>query len=126
MKVEDFLCSFAGEINDLADRKMLTWAHLLDGSWNKNSWLHARMFGALVRSVNRPYIPMVEVFWNQGFHPDLCVVDLQDVTIGVIEYESTNSSDERIVAKDLAHFESAILEYKTRPVELPKWWLTAC
>jgi hypothetical protein len=123
MTPEDFLRSFADEINDLADRRLLAWKHFLDGSWNANSWVHARMFGALVRAVRRPLVPMVEVFWNRQFHPDVCLVDNQDMIIGVVEYESTNSSDERIVAKDLAHFESAILEYKSIAAQLPKWWL---
>jgi hypothetical protein len=123
MNLEGFLASFAGEMNDLAGRTLLTWAYFLDGCWNGSSWLHARMFGALVRSVNRPCIPMVEVRWSQCFIPDLCIVDEKDRTIGVIEYESTNSSDERLMEKDLVHFERAILEYETCPAELPGWWL---
>jgi hypothetical protein len=123
MTVADFLSCFAAEINELADQNLLSWDSLLDGRWNGNSWLHARMFGAMVRAVRRPAFPMVEVKWNGGFVPDLCLVDGRDKVIGVVEYESTNSSDERLVGKDLEHFEAAVLEYQNVVADLPGWWL---
>jgi hypothetical protein len=126
MTYDALLRSFADEINSLADRGALTWDWFLNGSWNQNSWLHALMFGALVRSVTLPYIPMVEVKWGQGFRPDLCVLDQQcKHEIGVIEYESTNSSDERLMCKDLKHFEVAILNYAAPSYKftIPQWWL---
>ncbi|HWG43292.1 MAG TPA: hypothetical protein VN688_10940 [Gemmataceae bacterium] len=123
MNLDRFLGNFAVEINDLAARRLMKWAYFLDGSWNRYSWLHARMFGALVRSVSRPCVPMVEVKWGRYFRPDLCIVDESDQTIGIIEYESTNSSDERLMEKDLVHFERAILEYEKSPAGLPRYWL---
>src|SRR6266702_2292166 len=98
MTANSFLRSFAAEINKLADRGVLTWAWFLDGSWNSKSWLHAIMFGTLVRSVPPPYIPMVEVKWSGRFKPDLCILDKRcKQEIGLIEYESTNSSYERLM-----------------------------
>ena len=43
----------------------LRWESLLDGSWNRQSWRHARIFGAMVKAVKRPASPMVEVKWNR-------------------------------------------------------------
>jgi len=123
MTYESFLDAFASEINVLADQNLLRWESLLDGSWNQQSWLHARIFGAMVKAVRQPASPMVEVKWNQGFVPDLCLVDNGDNVIGVVEYESTNSSDERLVGKDLLHFENAIQEFKDCVPDLPGWWL---
>lgn len=123
MTADDFLSSFAAEINELADQNLLSWESLLDGRWNRKSWLHARMFGAMVRAVRRPACPMVEIKWNAGFVPDLCVANARDKVIGVVEYESTNSSDERLFGKDLAHFETAVLKYQNAVADLPGWWL---
>lgn len=123
MTYESFLESLSIEINELADQGLIRWESILDGSWNRQSWLHARIFGAMVKAVRRPASPMIEVKWNRGFVPDLCLVDIQDKVIGVVEYESTNSSDERLVGKDLSHYETAILEYKNDVCDLPGWWL---
>ena len=122
MTAIDFIQSFAEQINLLADRRLLTWQWLLDGSYNKYSRLHARIHGALVRSVDASYIPLVEVKWNRSFRPDVCVADDQERDIGVIEYQSTNSSDERLTY-NVDSFERAIFAYKPTPEKLPRWWL---
>lgn len=130
MSFYSFLEAFASELNWLAGRRLLLRTWLLDGSWNRYSWLHARIFGALVRSVSKPFVPMIETKWNRGFEPDLCIadpdrclVDEFNSLVGVLEYESTNSSDERLFGKDLWHFEKEILEYRRKPDKLPHWWL---
>jgi hypothetical protein len=67
---------------------------------------------------------MMEVIWQQGFKPDLCAVEPNEETLAVVEYESTNSSDERLILKDLAHFESCIRWYAGDTTErLPPCWL---
>ncbi|MBI1918439.1 MAG: hypothetical protein HYS12_27425 [Planctomycetes bacterium] len=121
--LEEWLERVAQELNDLGQRKAISQAWFTDGCWNRYSWLHARVGGSLVRSVERPFIPMVEVIWHRGFKPDLCIVDERDVTVAVIEYESTNSSDERLFGKDLAHFENAIAHYASGKELLPEWWV---
>src|SRR5262245_18170546 len=108
MTPEAFLAAFAEQLNHLARRRLLTQDWLLK-DWNASSWLHARICGALVRAVPPLYTPMIDVKWSGRFKPDLCICDEADRTIGVVEYESTNSSDERLVVKDLKHIEDAIL-----------------
>jgi hypothetical protein len=123
MNYGSFLSALASEINELSARKLFTRGWILDGNWNKNSWLHARVLGALARSVPRPWVPMMEVKWHRWFRPDLCIVGETDSTVAVVEYESTNSSDERMFGKDLRHFETAICAYLNQSKLLPKWWM---
>src|SRR5262249_36461328 len=82
-----------------------------------------RIWGALVRSVPPLFTPMVDVKWSGMFKPDLCICDEADRTIGVLEYESTNSSDERLVVKDLRHIEDAILAELRQGQVQTRWWL---
>jgi hypothetical protein len=120
----DFLARLADELNALAVQGQFPTAALTNGGWNKYSWLHARVWAAMTRSVPAPLTPMLDVRWNANFKADLCAVRANDQTAAVIEYESTNSSDERVLLKDLAHFEAAIREYAGAGGEpLPECWL---
>jgi hypothetical protein len=121
--LKTFLDAFGSELLALSEMGLLPENCVLDGSSNARSWLHAKVFGALVRAVQRPLVPMIEVKWNKGFCPDLCVVDESDSVVAVVEYESTNSSDERLVGKDLRHFEEAIQAARRDGSPLPPWWI---
>lgn len=118
-----YLWVLSGELRDLHERGLLPTEAVTDGNWNQNSWLHSRLFGALVRAVERPLVPLVEVGWSKGFCPDLCIIDQTDSVQAVIEYESTNSSDERLVGKDIAHYEEAILAQAADLTALPSCWV---
>ncbi len=126
--LKSWLARVADELNDLGKRDALFQEWVVNGDWNRNSWLHARIFGALIRSVDKPFIPMVEIKFGRRFKPDLFIVkpvpwSKDDDEIAVIEYESTNSSDRRIVEKDLSHFEWAIGMYRSGkyPGPIPPW-----
>lgn len=128
--LEQYLATVAKELNGLGKRELFKQEWLTNGKWNQYSWLHARMLGILVRSVKTPLFPMVEARWDGNFKPDIQVVNEDDDTIAVIEYESTNSSDQRLMIKDIDHFEKAILEYadyEKHPDDsdwkLPEWWI---
>ena len=118
-----YLDVLTGELSDLHQRGLLPPECVTDGTWNQNSWLHSRVLGALVRAVERPLVPLVEVGWSRNFCPDLCIIDESDTVQAVIEYESTNSSDERLFGKDIWHFEEAILAEAPNGKELPPWWV---
>jgi hypothetical protein len=122
-----FLSSFQAEIDDLVERRFLNAESITDGSRNYQSKLHARMLGALARAVQRPLVPLIEVKWSQRFCPDLCVVDdvvdANERIVAVVEYESTNSSDERLEGKDLSHFEEAIIGNLEAKCPLPTHWI---
>ncbi len=71
---KDWLTSLGQELNDLGQRGALFQESFLNIAWNEFSWLHARIFGAMIRVVQRPLIPMVETKWGNYFVPDLLVV----------------------------------------------------
>lgn len=127
--LEQWLANVAGELNDLGRQGAFSRSWLTNGNWNKQSWLHSRIFGLMARAVERPLIPHIEVRWHQAFKADL-TVDYRDQVISIIEYESTNSSDERLMAKDVTHYEKAIQfyigyeEHSGEPYwKLPEWWI---
>jgi hypothetical protein len=113
MRVDDvvslFLDNLAAEICALRRAGQFTDEWLLDGKWNQGSWLHGRIWGAMVRAVPRPFIPSVENrLWlgkNDGdsFKPDLTVFDpwAADKIKLMVELESTNSSDLRVEWRDI-------------------------
>lgn len=128
--LEQWLTNLADELNYLGQQGAFSQTWLTDGRLNKQSRLHGRVFGAMIRAVERPLIPMVEIRWNQSFKPDLCVADKDNNIIAVIEYESSNSSDERLMDKDINHYKKAILSYvgfEAHPNnpnwKLPDWWI---
>lgn len=101
-----------------------------DGYWCKNRWLHAAIWGALVKAVPGGLIPLVEPSMDCNYKPDLVMIDNHLKKHVVVEYESSNSSDERLVLKDLAHYKADILSYRDAAAHgndpewhLPKVWL---
>lgn len=128
--LRQWLANVADELNYLGQQGVFARAWFTDGRWNQRSRLHARVWGALVRSVRPPFVPMVEMTWARSFRPDLCIMDACDNMIATVEYESTNSSDERLMSKDIRNFERAILRhvgYEKHPDDpkrrLPEWWV---
>jgi len=124
------LNNFAEEIRTKVQKGFLNREWVTDGIWIEQRWLHAAMWGALIRAIPDGYLPLVEPSISSDFKPDLVVINDKHEKVAVVEYESSNSSDERLVAKDLRHYEQAILEYKGRenhPGEsawsLPALWL---
>jgi hypothetical protein len=109
--LERWLGKVADELNYLEQQGVLTREWFTDGKWNKHSWLRARVLCALVHSVQHPLIPMLKAKWGQSFRPDLCIVDNYDYMVAIAKYESTNSSDERLMDKDMKNLERAILNY---------------
>jgi hypothetical protein len=120
-----YLAEVAKELNRLADRGVWTREWILHSDYNHQSWLHALVWGALVRAVPDGYVPMVDVKWKGSFRPDLCIcqdVDMNKV-FAVVEYESTNSSDERIPRDVLSHFREAICAQVEAGRLDTRWWL---
>ena len=101
-----------------------------NGYWCQNRWLHAAMWGALVKAVPAGLIPLVEPSMDCNYKPDLVMIDKDLKKYVVVEYESSNSSDERLILKDLAHYKADILSYRDAAAHgndpgwhLPKVWL---
>lgn len=81
---------------------------LTRGDSNKAGWLHGRVWAALTQSVPKGYVANSEVRLSTpggpgtSFKPDLLVCDGADSPILAVEFESTNSSDRRVLTRDIA------------------------
>lgn len=122
--------TFAKEMQVLFQRGHLSKNWPIDGRDNQQRWVHAMICGALAKSAPDDCIPMIEPTLSEGFRPDLVYLNHRQEKVAVIEYESGNSSDERLMAKDFTHYEAEIASYRDRkkhPGEaswvLPKLWL---
>lgn len=111
-----WLTAFAARLSALGQEKMLARDWWTTRKALPYSWMHARIWGALVQTAPTGFVPMVDGRWDGGFKPDLMLCTSGEQTAAIIEYESPNSSDERLMMKDLQHFRSAILEYCDRGV----------
>jgi len=117
LDLDAWLTAFAARLGELGNQKMLAHDWWTTRKALPYSWMHARIWGALVQTAAAGYVPMVDGRWNGGFKPDLMLCTSGEQTAAIIEYESPNSSDERLMLKDLRHFQSAILEYVDRGVK---------
>jgi hypothetical protein len=121
---------FSSNIRNRVKGGYLSSDWVTDGYWIDQRWLHGTFWGALVSAGPENSMPIIEPTIMRGFRPDLVFINSNHEKIAVIEYESANSSDERLVLKDLRHFREAILEYKERKEHsddpgwvVPKMWM---
>jgi len=124
--LEALLSNLARELNRLWKIGALTDDWFLDADYNHLCRLHARLWAAISRSVPVRYITNIERKLVTSFVPDLCVTEMEaDVerVVAVIEYESTNSSDARLWAKDVRYFSKVIQAQAASTAELPAWWI---
>lgn len=117
LDLDMWLTTFAARLNVLGSQQMLARDWWTTRKALPYSWMHARIWGALVQTAPDGFVPMVDGRWDGGFKPDLMLCTRGEQTAAIIEYESPNSSDERLMLKDLQHFQSAILEYVDRGVK---------
>lgn len=107
-----FLERFAQEVRALRKTGHFSDDWLLDGTYNHGGWLHGRLWGAMVRAVPEGFVPNLEVrlqtpgaAYGDSFKPDLVVCGRRDgrddALCMVVELESTNSSDDRVVQRDI-------------------------
>src|SRR5207248_305632 len=83
---------------------------------------HKRIVGAIKDAAKR--LPGVvppdyeqELGKNPKWRPDVRLLDSEGELLGVVEYESLNSSDERVISKDMCGYEGW-LETLESPVPL--------
>ena len=117
------LPAFATELRALYRSGPLTPQWWVDSASNQESVQHSTVWGALVRAVGRNYVPQVERSRGRSFKPDLTIVDRSGASIAVVEYESTNSSDGRVIVRDLPRFASAVQSSALSGTVLPAWWI---
>lgn len=133
--LKTLLEGFSREIQRYRKNGQFSAQWVTDGYWIDQRWLHGAVWGALIRAVPNENLALVEPTLSKGFKPDLVILAKEKEfeephKVAVIEYESSNSSDPRLVEKDLKHFYRAILEYKglnnqksEAAWQLPKLWL---
>lgn len=128
--LNDVLGKFAANIRARVAEGFLESQWVTDGFWNEQRWLHGAFWGALTMAAPEGTMALVEPGISRNFRPDLVFINTRREKVAVIEYESSNSSDERLIAKDLWHYRTAIESYagfEQHPEHsewiLPKLWL---
>ena len=95
--------------------------------YRKHNVLHSRMLGVLSRVGHElGYVVDVERGLkpreSRKFNPDLLFWKNHEIAI-LFEYESTNSSDYRVIYKDLANYKRSVKQKLTDGIELPDYWI---
>ncbi|WP_019644294.1 hypothetical protein [Novispirillum itersonii] len=128
--LNDILGTFAANIRARVAEGFLGPEWVTDGFWIEQRWLHGALWGALTMSAPAGTMALVEPGIRRDFRPDLAFINPRHEKIAVIEYESSNSSDERLIVKDLWHYRTEIESYKGFEQHsgdpewvLPKLWL---
>ena len=117
-----FLSLFAKRICKLYNSHHLSDQWLTDGRYNQEGWLHARLWGAMTKAVPDEYVANLEVLVHtpgrkeKSFKPDLTICNSKDEREMIVELESTNSSDDRVIYRDIDRLKYvANLEKASRP-----------
>lgn len=116
--LEEILQSFAKTIQTRTAEGFVSSEWVTDGYWIEDRWLHGAFWGALAAAAPAGTMALVEPGMGRGFRPDLAFIKPPEKghdygkMVAVIEYESSNSSDERLIAKDLAHYREAMMSFK--------------
>ena len=116
MAVQKLISDMTTEFESLYKRGMVDLSYF--NSWkhvkSPNNTCHSRVIGAIVKSF-LPYYSSVDVdvrlMHNKSFimKPDLVFYDKNDIKL-IVDYESPNSSDYRVISKDLEPFKKYRIE----------------
>jgi len=130
--VEEILTRFARELKDLVGIGAITSEHLETTRRNILSETHSLIWSALCHSVyqtvGKKYVVTVEHGLKpkdkgmKKFTPDISLWKVNGVKklVGVLDYESTNSSDSRIMRRDFENYRHYILDPK---FDIPEFWV---
>lgn len=105
--VPDVLDGLASRLRGLQQSGHFDARWVTDGAYNHGGWLHARVWASLVQSIPSGFVPNLEVRLptpgrsQTSYKPDVVVCDAADRIALAIELESTNSSDDRVVLRDI-------------------------
>ena len=121
--VPEVLAGLASRLQRLQESGHFDARWVTDGAYNQGGWLHARVWAALVQSIPSGFVPNLEVRLptpgrsETSFKPDVVVCDAADRIVLAIELESTNSSDDRVVLRDIDRLKYlALAAAEERPV----------
>jgi hypothetical protein len=105
--VPEVLAGLASRLRGLQDSGHFNARWVTDGAYNRGGWLHARVWAALVQSIPPGFVPNLEARLptpgrsETSYKPDVVVCDAANRVTLAIELESTNSSDDRVVLRDI-------------------------
>lgn len=121
--LNDVLGKFAANIREKVAEGFLGPVWVTDGYWIEQRWLHGAFWGALTMATPGGTMALVEPGISRDFRPDLAFINKRHEKVAIVEYESSNSSDERLIAKDLWHYQTAIESYKgfEQHIGDPEW-----
>lgn len=121
-ELDRFLASLSSELGRAMQKNVIptNWLNTQKGS--RKGQLHSRILGLLAKvSADLGYIVEVESGFNpkssRQFRPDIQLWE-SDSHKFLVEYESTNSSDLRVLKKDLAHYVQSLDND-----QFPEYWL---
>jgi len=127
-----FLSSFASSLDDAVRERVIEENWLCSTEGGDESRLHSRVLGILAKTgFDLNYTVGIEAGFKAGkvnprksnyFKPDIQLWK-EHKLIFLIEYESANSSDSRIIDKVLDHCYHALNAGRDHDVALPDFWL---
>jgi hypothetical protein len=128
---KQILSNFANTLKDLMKDNVITIEHLETTNHNKLNETHSLVLGALCYSINQLIEKESIIALGHGlkpkafrkkFTPDISLwkANGKRKLVALIDYESTNSSDSRIVKRDLRNYENYI--ESPQPFDIPKFW----
>ncbi len=123
VELDDFLATLSKNFNDALRRNVIPsdWLNTTaDG--NVDGKLHSRVLGLLAKTgFELDYVVEIESGFTpvkaRQFHPDVQLWK-SDRPVFLIEYESTNSSDERVMDNKLQHYVDSLSHEG-----FPEFWL---
>jgi hypothetical protein len=120
VELDELLRSFLDNLLWALDDKFIVEEFFRTVEYNSQSVAHSRIH-ALLAKTGFDLNYMVEIESGLGrFRPDIKLWK-NDEFIFLIEYESTNSSDSRVLSNDLPNYEKTKMKLPTD--EMPKYWL---
>jgi hypothetical protein len=124
-QLNKFLRELADNLDRAIKEKVIEkeWLDIDPKGGSRRSVLHSRVLGILAGTgFQLEYEVGIEARFKAGkswFQPDV-ELRKKNHLISLIEYESTNSSDSRVISKDLAHCFKVL---ESQDGELPDYWI---
>ena len=130
--VKEILANFADNLKDLIKTGFITAEHLESTNRNKLNETHSLIWGALSHSVHLTLGMKCVVAINRSlksesmkkrFTPDISLWSRyhNSKLIGIVDYESTNSSDSRIIRRNFENYRQHV--QTSSPSNIPEFWI---
>jgi hypothetical protein len=130
--VKEILTNFANSLKDLIKTGFMTAEHLESTNRNKLNETHSLIWGALSHSVYLTLGTKCAVAINRSFKsesmkkrftPDISIWNQRHDSklVGIVDYESTNSSDSRIIRRNFENYRQYV--QTSSHSNIPQFWI---